>query len=262
MKLDVLKDILQGHSGQVYRNLPVAKLVEMALANGEGVMTTSGALRVVTGKYTGRSPDDKFIVQTPGLADEIWWQNNKKITEQTYAGLYRKITDYLKSKNLFVFEGFAGADPAYAIPVKVVNEFAWQNLFVRQLFIRPDQDRPATDRAGFTIIAAPGCTADPAVDGTHSEAFVVINFAERIILVGGTHYAGEMKKSIFSIMNYLLPKQNILSMHCSANKGADDKVALFFGLSGTGKTSLSADPDRLLIGDDEHGLGRQRRLQR
>lgn len=247
-----LKDLLPGHSGTVYHNLPVPKLVEMALIHGEGAITASGALRVVTGKYTGRSPDDKFLVETADLADEIWWQNNKRISEKNFAGLYGKVVDYLKNKDLYVFEGCAGADPAYALPVRIINEFAWQNLFVHQLFIRPDAVTPP-DRPGFTILAAPGCTADPAVDGTNSEAFVVVNFAMRIILVGGTHYAGEMKKSIFSIMNYLLPKQGILSMHCSANKGADNDVALFFGLSGTGKTSLSADPDRLLIGDDEHG---------
>lgn len=251
--LDVLDDVLQGYSGQLYQNISVPKLVEMALARGEGTLTTSGALRVVTGKYTGRSPDDKFIVETPDLADELWWQNNKKISEEAFARLYRKVVDYLKSKDLFIFEGSAGADAAYAIPVRVVNEFAWQNIFVRQLFVRSWEKCGSTDRSGFTILSAPGCTADPAIDGTYSEAFIVVNFAERVVLIGGTHYAGEMKKSIFSVMNYLLPKHNILSMHCSANRGADNKVALFFGLSGTGKTSLSADPDRLLIGDDEHG---------
>ncbi|MDR3589427.1 MAG: phosphoenolpyruvate carboxykinase (ATP) [Negativicutes bacterium] len=249
-----MKDLLPGHSGKVHYNLPVPTLIEMAVIRGEGTLTASGALRVVTGKYTGRSPDDKFLVETPEVASEIWWQNNKKMSEKAFDGLYRKVVAHLADKELFVFEGCAGADPAYTLPVRIVNEFAWQNLFVHQLFIRPDAITPP-DRPGFTILAAPGCTADPAVDGTHSEAFVVVNFAQRIILVGGSHYAGEMKKSIFSILNYLLPKQRILSMHCSANKGVDNDVALFFGLSGTGKTSLSADPDRLLIGDDEHGWG-------
>jgi phosphoenolpyruvate carboxykinase (ATP) len=253
MALDVLGDVLQGHSGRIYRNLPVPRLVEMALARGEGALTASGALRVVTGKYTGRSPDDKFIVETPEVAGELWWQNNKKMSEKAFNGLYRKVVDHLKAKDVFVFEGSVGADAAYAIPVRVINEFAWQNLFVRHLFIRKDIPGGREKEAGFTLIAAPGCTADPEADGTHSEAFIVINLTQRVILVGGTHYAGEMKKAIFSVSNYLLPRQGILSMHCSANKGVDNDVALFFGLSGTGKTSLSADSDRLLIGDDEHG---------
>lgn len=253
MALDVLGDVLQGHNGQIYRNIPVPRLVEMALARDEGAMTASGALRVVTGKYTGRSPEDKFIVETPGVAGEVWWQSNKKMSEQRFALLYQKVVEYLKDKELFIFEGCAGADPAYEMPVRVINEFAWQNLFVRQLFIRQQATAEKQARQGFTILAAPGYKADPSTDGTYSEAFIVINFAERVILIGGTHYAGEMKKAIFSVCNYLLPKQGILSMHCSANKGADNDVALFFGLSGTGKTSLSADPERLLIGDDEHG---------
>jgi phosphoenolpyruvate carboxykinase (ATP) len=250
MALDVLADVTQGHTGKLHRNLSVPRLVEMALARKEGSLAAGGALRVTTGKYTGRSPDDKFVVESPGLADEIWWQNNKKISQEAFDKLYKKVVAHLKDKDLFVFEGCAGADPDYAMPVRVINEFAWQNIFVRQLFIR---EQAPQGRQGFTILAAPGCTADPKVDGTNSEAFVILNLAQRVILVGGTHYAGEMKKSIFSVMNYLLPKQGILSMHCSANKGVDGDVALFFGLSGTGKTSLSADPDRLLIGDDEHG---------
>jgi phosphoenolpyruvate carboxykinase (ATP) len=253
VKLDVLGDVLQESSGQLYLNISVPKLVEMALARREGTLTTSGALRVITGKYTGRSPADKFIVETPDLAEELWWQNNKKISEKAFAGLYQKVVDYLKNKDLFIFEGFAGADSAYAIPVRVVNELAWQNIFAQQLFIKSRGKCESTNGLGFTILAAPGCTADPVIDGTYSEAFIIINIVQRVILIGGTYYAGEMKKSIFSIMNYLLPKQKVLSMHCSANMGADNKVALFFGLSGTGKTSLSADQNRLLIGDDEHG---------
>jgi phosphoenolpyruvate carboxykinase (ATP) len=251
MVLNDLQNLLPGHSGKIYRNMPVPKLVEMAVIRGEGCLVSSGALRVVTGKYTGRSPDDKFIVETPDLTD-IWWRNNQKMSEKTFEGLLHKVIDYLKNKDVFIFEGSAGADPNYGIPVRIVNEFAWQNIFVHQLFIRPDAFAPP-DRPGFTILAAPGCTADPKVDGTNSEAFIAVNFAKRLVLVGGSHYAGEMKKAIFSVMNYLLPKQRILSMHCSANKGVDNNVALFFGLSGTGKTSLSADQDRLLIGDDEHG---------
>lgn len=250
MTFNVLEEILRGHSGQLYRNISLPRLVEMALARGEGTLTATGALRVVTGKYTGRSPDDKYIVDSPELMEEIWWENNKKISEQAFSGLYQRVVSHLMEKDIFVFEGCAGADPGYTIPVRFINEFAWQNIFVRHMFIRAEA---ATDLQGFTIIAAPGCTADPEVDGINSEAFIVVNLLQRVIIIGGTHYAGEMKKSIFSVMNYLLPKQGILSMHCSANKGTNNDVALFFGLSGTGKTSLSANPDRLLIGDDEHG---------
>lgn len=254
MSLNVWQDIKANHAGRVHVNTPVAKLVETAVTRGEGVLTASGAFRVTTGKYTGRSPNDKFVVEQPESAHEIWWDNNQKMSPAVFERLYQKVITYLKDKDLFVFNGYAGADPTHSMPVRIINEFAWQNIFVQQLFIRPHDTGWADDKEpGFTVLAAPGCTADPKVDGTRSEAFVIINFAERLVLIGGTHYAGEMKKSIFSVINYLLPKQNILSMHCSANKGANGEVALFFGLSGTGKTSLSADPDRFLIGDDEHG---------
>lgn len=236
-------------------NVPISKLVETALARGEGILTSTGALRVTTGKYTGRSPKDKFIVKTKDNENEIWWDNNAAISEENFDKLYSKITTYLKSKqdDLFVFKGFAGADQHYTLPVTIVNEFAWQNIFVQQLFIRAtDTNWAIREGEGFTVLAAPGCKADPKTDGTNSEAFVVVNFDRKLVIIGGTYYAGEMKKSIFSVINYILPKQNILSMHCSANQGQDGDVALFFGLSGTGKTSLSADPDRKLIGDDEH----------
>lgn len=254
MALNVWHDLQTNHSGKVHINTPVARLVEMAVVRGEGILTESGALRCSTGKYTGRSPNDKYVVEQADLAKEIWWENNQKISQETFSRLYSKVVNYLKDKDLFVFNGYAGADPAHSMPVRIINEFAWQNIFVQQLFIRPqDTGWPADRDPGFTVLAAPGCTADSVADGTRSEAFVIINFAEKLVLIGGTHYAGEMKKSIFSVMNYLLPKKGILSMHCSANKGTNGEVALFFGLSGTGKTSLSADPDRFLIGDDEHG---------
>ena len=252
--LNVWEDVQANHVGKSYVNIPVARLVEMAVSRGEGILTVTGALRCSTGKYTGRSPNDKYIVEQPESTHEIWWDNNRKMSVETFDRLYQKVVNYLKDKDLFVFNGYAGADPSYTMPVRIINEFAWQNIFVQQLFIRPEDTGWSTDKEpGFTVLAAPGCAADPAADGTRSEAFVVINFSERLVLVGGTHYAGEMKKSIFSVMNYLLPKQGILSMHCSANTGANDEVALFFGLSGTGKTTLSADPERFLIGDDEHG---------
>lgn len=254
MALNVWKDLHINHDGMIHVDTPVARLVELAVVREEGILTQSGALRCSTGKYTGRSPNDKYVVEEAGTTKDIWWENNQKMSIATFNRLYEKVICYLKDKDLFVFNGYAGADPDYTMPVRVINEFAWQNIFVQQLFIRSyDTNWPADREPEFTVLAAPGCAADPELDGTRSEAFVIINFAEKLILVGGTHYAGEMKKSIFSVMNYLLPKRGILSMHCSANKGSNDEVALFFGLSGTGKTTLSADPDRFLIGDDEHG---------
>ncbi len=237
-------------------NLPVNKLVEISLSRGEGTLTSTGALRIATGKYTGRSPNDKFIVKDAMTADEIWWDNNAPISEENFDKLYNKIVAYLESKkeDIYIFEGYAGAEYKHTLPVRFVNELPWQNIFVQQLFLRKhDLEWPVVDKEGFTILAAPGCKANPATDGTNSEAFVVINFSKKLVLIGGTSYAGEQKKSVFSVLNYLLPKQGMLSMHCSANQGKDGDVALFFGLSGTGKTTLSADPDRMLIGDDEHG---------
>jgi phosphoenolpyruvate carboxykinase (ATP) len=188
------------------------------------------------------------------MDDINWGSVNQPIDEETFEKLYAKVVSYLKEKNeLFVFKGFAGADENYRLPIQVVNEFAWHNLFAHQLFLRPSAEELATHDAQFTIVSAPNFKADPAIDGTKSEAFIIVSFEKRIILIGGTEYAGEMKKSIFSIMNYFLPKRGVLSMHCSANVGNEGDVALFFGLSGTGKTTLSADPNRRLIGDDEHG---------
>lgn len=179
---------------------------------------------------------------------------NQPISEEHFNKLYIKVLEYLKEKEeLFIFKGFAGADRNYRLPIQVVNEYAWHNLFVHQLFIRPNEEELATHESEFTIVSAPNFKADPRIDGTNSEAFIMVSFEKRIVLIGGTEYAGEMKKSIFSIMNFLLPEQDILSMHCSSNVGEEGDVALFFGLSGTGKTTLSADPNRKLIGDDEHG---------
>ncbi|MCF6093005.1 phosphoenolpyruvate carboxykinase (ATP) [Microaerobacter geothermalis] len=247
-----LNDVLNGE--QVHFNLSVAKLVENSLRRHEGVLTSNGAIRTTTGKYTGRSPKDKFIVDEASVHDKIAWGSvNQPISPEKFENLYQKVLEYLKGKELFVFDGFAGADPAYRLPIRVVNQYAWHNLFVHQLFIRPTKEELAQHEPQFTVISAPEFQADPEMDGTNSEAFIIISFEKRVILIGGTQYAGEMKKSIFSVMNYLLPEQGVLSMHCSANIGKEGDVALFFGLSGTGKTTLSADPDRNLIGDDEHG---------
>lgn len=235
-------------------NLSVAQLVEKVLERKEGILTSTGAIRATTGAYTGRSPKDKFIVKERSVENKIDWGTvNQPISEETFDKLYSKVISYLKERDeLYIFNGFAGADNRYQLPLQVINEFAWHNLFAQQLFIKGNDESPSTEKP-FTILSAPYFKADPEIDGTNSETFIIISFERRTILIGGTEYAGEMKKSVFSVMNYLLPENNILSMHCSANVGFEGDVALFFGLSGTGKTTLSADPNRRLIGDDEHG---------
>ncbi|TFD98252.1 phosphoenolpyruvate carboxykinase (ATP) [Jeotgalibacillus salarius] len=244
-------------SERVNTNLSVPQLVEKVLMREEGTLTSTGSVRAETGTYTGRSPKDKFIVDEPSVSDKIdWGKVNQPISEESFDRLYTKVLNHLSDKEeLFVFEGFAGADASSRLPIRVVNERAWHNLFAHQLFIRPEKGEKWTSQneAPFTILSAPSLKADPETDGTRSETFIIVSFEQRTILIGGTEYAGEMKKSIFSVMNYLLPQNDILPMHCSSNVGAEGDVALFFGLSGTGKTTLSADPDRKLIGDDEHG---------
>ncbi len=238
----------------VYRNLTPAQLVEHALARGEGKLANTGAFVVTTGKYTGRSPNDRFVVDTPAVHDDIdWGKVNVPISAEKYEGIYNRMMAYLQGRDIFVFDGFAGADETYHLPVRVVNELASQNLFIHQLLVRPTAEQLENFIPGFTVIAAPGFKCIPAVDGVNSEAAILVNFDKRTVLIAGSQYAGEIKKSIFSVMNYLLPKQGVLSMHCSANVGEAGDVALFYGLSGTGKTTLSADPNRMLIGDDEHG---------
>lgn len=242
--------VLSGVS-KVYHNLSPAELVEMALQKKEGVLTATGALRVATGKYTGRSPNDKFIVDAASIHADIDWSRNKPFTVEQFTRLYNRMMAYVQSREVFAFDGYAGADAANRINVRFINEFAWQNLFVHQLFVRPEN--PEGFEPYYKVICQPGFKAVPEIDGTNSEAFVVINFEQHMVLIGGTHYAGEIKKSIFTVMNFILPKKGIMSMHCSANAGQTGETALFFGLSGTGKTTLSADPHRRLIGDDEHG---------
>ena len=238
------------------RNLPVMQLVDAALAREEGVLTSAGALRVLTGKYTGRSPKDKFIVDEPLIHDVIDWKNNKPLAPAGFDRLYTRMLTYVDKHEMFVFDGFAGADQNHRLPIRVINQYAWHNLFAHQMFICPQKEELDHHRPEFTVICIPSVQADPVADGTHSEAFVVISFEKRVVLIGGTEYAGEMKKSVFSVLNCLLPHQGVLPMHCSANVGKDGDVALFFGLSGTGKTTLSADPERFLVGDDEHGWSR------
>lgn len=248
-----LNELLQ--QSNIHVQLSVPQLVEKVLRRNEGVLTSTGAVCATTGTYTGRSPKDKYIVKESSSKDKIDWGTvNQPISEEVFERLYTKVINYLKDKEeVFVFKGFAGADKKSQLPIQVVNEYAWHNLFAHQLFIRPTEEELLNHEAQFTVISAPDFKADPMVDGTKSETFIIVSFERRTVLIGGTEYAGEIKKSIFSIMNYLLPENNILSMHCSANVGSEGDVALFFGLSGTGKTTLSADPHRRLIGDDEHG---------
>ena len=239
------KDLLNLLAGKnMLNNLSVPQLMEKALERKEGQLSSTGSLAVSTGKYTGRSPKDKYIVEEASVKDKInWGSTNQPISSEKFDRLYKKVIDYLSEKEeVFVFDGFAGADKEYRLPIKVVNEYAWHNLFSHQLFIRPTEEDLKDHQAEFTILSAPNCYADPEVDGTNSETFVIISFEKRIVLIGGTEYAGEIKKSIFSIMNYLLPENNILSMHCSANVGQEGDVALFFGLFGTGKTTLIRRP--------------------
>jgi len=241
-----------GGVGTVYRNLGVAPLYEQALRRGEGRLGADGQFVVETGKFTGRSPKDKFFVKEPGSETHIDWEANQAIDAGTFDALLARVGEYLRGKDVFALDCFVGADPRYRLPLRVITEYAWQSLFARDLFIdTADEDESFVPE--FTVIDAALFEADPARDRTRSETFVLVNLAKRIILIGGTRYAGEIKKSVFTVMNYLMPLRNVLSMHCSANVGKDGDTAIFFGLSGTGKTTLSSDPHRPLIGDDEHG---------
>ena len=239
---------------KVHRNLFPAPLVEAALRRGEAELAAGGSLVAGTGKRTGRSPKDKFTIKDAFTENKVAWGSaNQPFPPDKFDALYERVLDHLKGKELFVQDLFCGADPQYTLPIQVINEYAWHSLFVRQLFIRPTAEELKTHKPEFTIVSAPSFTADPKRDGTNGEVFVLVNFSKKLALIGGTEYAGEMKKAIFGVMNFVLPERNVFPMHCSANVGADGVTALFFGLSGTGKTTLSADPGRRLIGDDEHG---------
>lgn len=235
-------------------NLSAARLFEEAIRRREGLAAAAGPLVVKTGKHTGRSPQDKFFVREPGSERRVdWGKSNKPFEQEAFDALLARVDEHLRDRDVFVVDAYAGADPQYRVPVRVVTEYAWQSLFARHLFIRPERADLRTIRPGFAVVAVPDFRADPARDRTRSETFVIIDFGKRLVLMGGTSYAGEIKKSVFTIMNYLLPLRGALPMHCSANVGPGGDVAIFFGLSGTGKTTLSADPERALIGDDEHG---------
>jgi phosphoenolpyruvate carboxykinase (ATP) len=237
-----------------HANLPPAALYEHAVTNDEGILAANGPLVVRTGKHTGRSPKDKFIVDEPDAREGVWWGGfNTPITQEKYDALRQKFIDHMNAREVFVQDAFVGADPRYRRSVRAYTETAWASIFVDNLFIRPSEEELRGFTPNFTIIDAPSFKADPEADGTRSETVILVNLAKQEILIGGTQYAGEIKKGAFGIMNYRLPAEGVLPMHSSVNVGKDGDVAIFFGLSGTGKTTLSADPERILIGDDEHG---------
>ncbi|RMF09480.1 MAG: phosphoenolpyruvate carboxykinase [Alphaproteobacteria bacterium] len=238
----------------VYWNLGTEALYEQTLSRGLGTMAKGGALVVSTGSHTGRSANDKFIVKESSSEKNIWWGDiNRPISERHFDGLRHKILAYFQGKDLFVQDLWGGAEPAYRLPVRIISESPWHSLFIRHLLIRPDPSALADFDPAFTILHAPNFKADPAEDGTNSETVIAVDFNKKVVLIAGTSYAGEIKKSVFTILNYILPEKGVMPMHCSANVGKDGDTAIFFGLSGTGKTTLSADPNRTLIGDDEHG---------
>ncbi len=242
------------NSKPAYWGLRSPALIELVSQRGEGRLSEHGAVVVETGSYTGRAPNDKYVVREGESAEQIWWGTvNQEFEPAAYERLHSQVLDHLNERELFIQDAAAGASERYRIPIRVVSENAWHSLFARNLFLRLPESQSVSQIPKYTILHAPKFKADPAVHGTNSEVFIVINFERGIILIGGTSYAGEIKKSIFTVLNYELPLQGVLSMHCSANQGEAGDVALFYGLSGTGKTTLSSDPERSLIGDDEHG---------
>jgi phosphoenolpyruvate carboxykinase (ATP) len=240
------------YTGPVHVGLSSPALVEAALARQEGQLTDCGALVALTGARTGRSPKDKYLVADPAVRDQLWWTGNQPLEPASFDRLWDRVRAYLQGRELFLFDGCAGADPNHCLPIRVIANKAWHALFAACLF-RPVPPVGTPVLQPLTIVAVPDMRADPALDGTRTETFVVLNLTRRLVLIGNTHYAGEIKKSAFSFLNYLLPQRGVFPMHCSANIGPAGDTALFFGLSGTGKTTLSADPERRLIGDDEHG---------
>ena len=247
-----LRTLIEGP--HVHRNLSTPQLVETAIARGEGRLAANGSLVALTGARTGRSPKDKFTVEDDETRNRVdWGRVNQRFDPAKFEALRDRVVKHMAERDLYVMDLYAGADPNYRLPITIVAEYAWHALFVKQLFVRPQLAELGRHVADFTVIAAPEFEAIPERDGTKSGTFILADFTRKIILIGGTKYAGEMKKSIFGVMNYLLPGRDVFPMHCSANVGANGETALFFGLSGTGKTTLSADPLRRLIGDDEHG---------
>ena len=229
-------------------------LYEDVMRNNEGHMVHLGPIVVRTGLHTGRAADDKFIVEEPDTKNDVWWGTvNKPISQRHFENMFRRVQAYLQDRDVWIQDCYAGADSRYRLPIRVITVRAWHSMFARNMFIQANPEELVDHVPEFTVLHVPTFQAIPEVDGTNSEAFILLNISRRLVLIGGTFYAGEIKKSVFTVLNYLLPAQKVLSMHCSANVGSDNDVAIFFGLSGTGKTTLSADPNRKLIGDDEHG---------
>ena len=252
---DLEKSIGLTNLGAAYWNLNPSELTEETIINGQGVLSNTGALCVSTGEFTGRSPKDRFIVLDEKTKDSVWWGDiNIAFDAEKFDNLYNRMKAYLAGREVYVRDAYACADPSYRMNLRVVTEFPWSNMFAYNMFLRPSADEIENFEAEWHVVCAPGFKADPAIDGTRQHNFAVINFTKKMIIIGGTAYTGEIKKGIFSVLNFVLPhERNVLSMHCSANIGKKGDTAIFFGLSGTGKTTLSSDPDRLLIGDDEHG---------
>ena len=236
-------------------NLTPAEVYEHAIRRSEVQITAAGPFNAITSPHTGRSPKDKFVVREVSSENDVWWGRvNQPLESEKFDILHQKVLDYLNNQpELFIRDVYACADPAYRLRARFISASAWHQMFINNLLIRPPVEDLVDFEPNFTVLHAPELHADPDTDGTRSSTFIILNLAKRMILIGGTRYAGELKKSIFTVLNYLLPKDGVLSMHCSANLGTDNSTALFFGLSGTGKTTLSADPSRALIGDDEHG---------
>ncbi len=241
--------------GPVHYNLLEPHLIEASVRRGEGKIGLGGTMLVSTGQYTGRSPKDKFVVKTDAVADSVWWDNNAPMTPEAFDLLHADMLDHMKGREYFVQDLYAGADPAHRVDVRVVSELAWHNLFIRHLLRRPTAEELASFTAEYTVINCPSFKADPARHGCRSETVIALNFERKMILIANTEYAGENKKSVFTLLNYILPEKGVMPMHCSANHATGDagQAAVFFGLSGTGKTTLSADDSRTLVGDDEHG---------
>ena len=241
-----LENLGLSNLNQVYWNLGTEALYEEAVFRREGKIAKDGPMLVSTGKHTGRSANDKFVVREPSTENHVWWgQYNRPFSPDKFDELYQRLQGYLQGRDIFVQDCYVGADPDYRMPVRIITEFAWHSMFARNMFIVPETNEEARRLTPeFTVIAVPGFQALQQIDQTNSQTFIVLNFAERVCIIGNTQYGGEIKKAIFTVMNYLLPLQGVMSMHCSANIGKDGDAALFFGLSGTGKTTLSADPNR------------------
>jgi phosphoenolpyruvate carboxykinase (ATP) len=240
---------------RVYWNFEAPALYEQSLSRSESQLVRGGAILADTGVHTGRSPKDKFVVRDAETEDKVWWDNNGAISRDQFDTLLADFLAHAEGKELFAQDLYGGADPTHRVRARVFTEFAWHSLFIRNLLIRPERGELPTYAPDLTIVDLPSFRADPSRHGCRSETIIACDFARKIVLIGGTSYAGEMKKSVFTYLNYILPPRNVMPMHCSANVGRDGDVAVFFGLSGTGKTTLSADPNRILLGDDEHGWG-------